>query len=50
MSHFFGKCQNLELLNLKSFNTEKVKYINNMFENCYKLLKINLFNFNISYF
>lgn len=41
----FCDCKSLTQLNLSSFSTENVKYLNSMFENCVSLWKLDLSSF-----
>ena len=41
----FHKCGDLKSLDLKSFKTEKVKFMNNIFQSCIHLLELDLSNF-----
>ena len=45
MSYMFNNCSSLEELNLSSFNTNKVNYMNGMFLQCSSLKELNLNNF-----
>ena len=44
MSHMFDGAINLKALDLKSFNTSNVQYMESMFENCEKLITIQASN------
>ena len=44
----FNHCRNLTYLNLKSFDTSKVKYMNKMFYSCSSLISLELNNFDTS--
>ena len=45
MSNMFGGCSSLTELNLSSFNTNNVAYMDNMFTGCASLKELNLSNF-----
>ena len=40
--------KNLEKIDVSKFNTSKCENINSMFERCYKLTEIDMFNWDIS--
>ena len=42
----FGRCENLKTLDLSSFDTSNVIYMDSMFEECERLEELNLSNFN----
>ena len=42
MNEMFEGCENLENIDLSSFNCEKTKTLNDMFSSCYKLKNIKL--------
>ena len=46
MSYMFSECGLLEELNINSFGTKNVEYMNCMFSTCTALTKLNLNNFN----
>ena len=47
-SNMFGRCINIESIDLSSFDTSNVTDMFAMFANCWKLQKINFNNFNTS--
>ena len=46
MSGMFSDCSSLEVLDLSSFNTNKVTHMSWMFTHCSKLKKLDLSSFN----
>jgi surface protein len=48
MSTMFGKCNELEYLDLSNFNTSKVNDMECMFNECYKIKYLGLSNFSIN--
>ena len=48
MSNLFWRCHGLESLDLSSFNTSQVKYMNGMFEWCVNLRELDLSHFDTS--
>ena len=46
----FYECSSLKELNLSNFNTDKVKYMSDMFNGCSSLKILNLINFKINHY
>ena len=48
MGHLFANCTSLTFVDLSSFDTSKVRFMDFMFYNCFSLTSLNLSNFDTS--